>query len=154
MALASTMLPLIQDLAARNVLVDREKRCKVADFGLLREVPKEEECVYVSKGDGNSPLRWMAPESITNNIFSPASDVWSYGILQWEMFHPNKSPYPDMTTTQMIAIVTAGYWLAIPDGCPPLVASIMSACWHHNPKDRPTFLCISNLLICRDRLPI
>ena len=148
------MFPLIQDLAARNVLVDREKRCKVADFGLLREVPKEEECVYVSKGDGNSPLRWMAPESITENIFSPASDVWSYGILQWEMFYPNKSPYPDMTTTQMIARVTTGYRLAIPDGCPPLVASIMRACWHHNPKDRPPFLRISNLLIRRDRLPI
>ena len=151
MALASIMFLLIQDLAARNVLVDREKRCKVADFKLLQE---EEECVYVSKGYGNSPLRWMAPESITDNIFSPASDVWSYGILQWEMFYPNKNPYPDMTTTQMIARVTTGYRLAIPDGCPPLVASIMRACWHHNPKDRPPFLRISNLLIRRDRLPI
>ena len=111
------MFTLIQDLAARNVLVDSEKRCKVADFGLLREVPKEEECVYVSKKDGNSPLRWMAPESITDNIFSPASDVWSYGILQWEMFYLNKNPYPDMNTMQMIARVTTGYRLAIPDGC-------------------------------------
>ena len=144
---------LFQDLAASNVLVDKDRRCKVSDFGLLREVPKDDR-VYVSQGDGSSPLRWMAPESITDNIFSTASDVWSFGVLQWEMYFPDQTPYPDMTTRQMVVKVTGGYRLATPRGSPPLIARIMRACWLQNPKDRPTFLRISNLLVRRDRLDI
>ena len=140
-----------QDLAARNVLLDENKTCKVSDFGLLREVPKDKN-VYISQGDGPSPLRWMAPESITDNIFSPASDVWSFGVVQWEMFHPNKQPYYDMQTTKMIVKVANGYRMPIPRRSPPLVAKIMKACWQEDPDERPTFLLISNLLSSRDRL--
>ena len=95
----------MQDLAARNVLVDKNRTCKVSDFGLLREVPKDES-IYVSQGGGQSPLRWMAPESISDNIFSEASDVWSYGVLQWEMFNPNKNPYHDTDDFE------GGHWLS------------------------------------------
>ena len=125
----------------------------MSDFGLLREVPKDKS-VYVSRGDGRSPLRWMAPESITDNIFSAASDVWSYGILQWEMFFPGKPPYPEMQTAKMIVKVASGYRMPTPRGCPPLVAKIMRACWQHYPNERPTFLLISNLLNSRDRLSL
>ena len=131
--------------------MDENKTCKVSDFGLLREVPKDKN-VYVSQSKGQSPLRWMAPESITDNIFTPASDVWSYGILQWEMFFPDKTPYHNMENAQMTAKVSSGYRMAIPRGCPPLVARIMRACWAHDPNDRPTFLLISDLLNRRDRL--
>jgi serine/threonine protein kinase len=140
-----------RDLAARNVLVDENKTCKVSDFGLLREVPRDKR-VYVSQNDGQSPLRWMAPESITDNIFSPATDVWSYGILQWEMFFPHRNPYHDMDNTQMVAKVSCGYRMAIPRGCPPLVVKIMRACWEHDPKERPNFLLISNLLTRREQI--
>ena len=127
--------------------------CKVSDFGLLREVPKDKN-VYVSQNEGQSPLRWMAPESINDNIFSSASDVWSYGILQWEMFFPDRNPYHNMQTTQMVAKVSRGYRMPIPRGCPSLAAKIMRACWAHNPKERPTFLQISNLLAQRHKLAV
>ena len=133
-----------QDLAARNVLVDKDTTCKVSDFGLLREVPRDNS-IYVSTTRGPSPLRWMAPESINDRVFSPASDVWSYGILQWEMFFPNKIPYPDMIDTQMVVKVSSGYRMSIPRVCPSLAAKIMRACWQKNPRDRPSFRLISNL---------
>ena len=142
---------MLQDLAARNVLVDEKRICKVSDFGLLREVT-EDSGVYVSQSEGQSPLRWMPPESIGNKIFSEASDVWSYGVLQWEMFNPDKNPYHDLQTAQMIIMVAGGYRMPTPRGCPELARRIMRACWEHDPKDRPTFLRISTILSARDRL--
>ena len=135
----------LQDLAARNILVDKNEVCKVADFGLVREVPKDT-TVYVSRNRGPSPLRWMAPESIANRVFSHASDVWSFGILQWEMFNPTKVPYPNMENEEMIAKVANGYRMPVPRGHPPLVIRIMKACWNKGAAKRPSFLLISNLL--------
>lgn len=143
--LFSTILFTYQDLAARNVLLDENKTCKISDFGLLREIPKDNS-IYVSTYKGPSPLRWMAPESIKDKIFSPASDVWSYGILQWEMFYPEKVPYDNMEDIQVIGKVVEGYRMPIPRGCPRLAAKIMRACWQHEPRKRPSFLLISNLL--------
>ena len=142
------MLIAFQDLAARNVLVDENQTCKVSDFGLLREVPKEIS-VYISQYQGPSPLRWMAPESITERVFSPATDVWSYGILQWEMFFPEKIPYQNMEDMQMVTKVCNGFRMPIPRGCPGLAAKIMRACWQQDPENRPSFLLISNLLAQR-----
>lgn len=137
-----------QDLAARNILVDKNQTCKVSDFGLLREVPKEK-CVYISQNQGPLPLRWMAPESVSKGIFSPASDVWSYGILQWEMLFPEKIPYPDMENKEFFKMITRGYHMPIPRKCPKLAANIMRACWQLDPRNRPSFLLISNLLARR-----
>ena len=128
------------------MLLDVKETCKVADFGLVREVPKDTS-VYVSQHQGPSPLRWMAPESLLHKIFSPASDVWSFGILQWEMFNPyTKYPYPDMQNEEMVVNVTNGYRIHTPQRLPPLVIQIMRACWNTNPRKRPSFLLISNLL--------
>ena len=79
-------------MAARNVLVGNDEICKVADFGLLRELPQDES-IYQMHTNVPCPVRWMAPESISERQFSVGSDVWSYGILMWEMFHPDKTPY-------------------------------------------------------------
>ena len=125
--------------------MDENKTCKVSDFGLLREVPRESN-IYVSTYHGPSPLRWMSPESIKDKVFSPASDVWSYGILQWEMFNPEKIPYNKMGDMQVIVKVAEGYRMPVPRGCPGLAAKIMRACWQHEPRNRPSFLLISNLL--------
>ena len=123
----------------------------MSDFGLLREVPKDKN-VYVAQADSLCPLRWMAPESISDAIFTPASDIWSYGILQWEMFFPDKNPYHDMDNIRIVAKVASGYRLPLPEGCPELVGKIMTACWQKDPGKRPTFLLISSLLTRRDRL--
>lgn len=73
-------------------MVGYNEVCKVGDFGLLRELPKDEE-IYISATRGPAPIRWMAPESLKKREFSTASDVWSYGILLWEMYQPSKTPY-------------------------------------------------------------
>lgn len=135
----------LQDLAARNVMVGENEQCKVADFGLLRELDDFQE-VYVASGDGRSPVRWMAPESISEKKFSCASDVWSYGVLLWEMFNPNQIPYPNFDNMQLVIEVTKGYRMPIPKECPLVVTKIMKACWSLKPSKRPSFLLISILL--------
>ncbi len=73
----------------------KNETCKVSDFGLLRELPKDDS-IYHMKTSVPCPIRWMPPESIADRIFSPASDVWSFGILLWEMFLPHKTPYEEL----------------------------------------------------------
>lgn len=135
----------MQDLAARNVMVGDNEQCKVADFGLLRELDDFQE-VYIASGDARSPVRWMAPESISEKRFSAASDVWSYGVLLWEIFHPSEMPYSHLDNMQLIIEVTKGSTLSVPNECPAIVAKIMRACWRLNPAKRPSFLLISILL--------
>jgi serine/threonine protein kinase len=72
--------------------VGDNETCKVADFGLLREIPKDDS-IYQMHTNVPCPVRWMPPESISQRKFSTASDVWSFGVLQWEMFNPKKTPY-------------------------------------------------------------
>ena len=119
--------------------------CKVADFGLLRELP-EENSIYQSTANAPLPVRWMAPESIKGKKFSVASDVWSYGILMWEMFNPDKVPYPTFSNMECVMKVSEGYRLPPPRGTPPIVVRLMRACWHKQPEKRPSFLIISTLL--------
>ena len=90
-----------QDLAARNVLVGEGELCKVADFGLMRELPRDDS-IYKSTSNLPCPIRWMAPECITDRHYSLASDVWAFGVLQWEMFNPMKEmPYPGIDNLQV-----------------------------------------------------
>ena len=126
-------------------MVGDNEQCKVADFGLLRELDDFQE-IYVASGDSKSPVRWMAPESMSQKIFSSASDVWSYGVLLWEMFNPNEIPYPDFDNMQLVIELAKGYTMSPPNACPPLVAKIMRACWKYKPSKRPSFLLISILL--------
>lgn len=135
----------LQDLAARNVMVGENEQCVVADFGLLRELHDFEE-VYIASGDSKSPVRWMAPESMSQRTFSSASDVWSYGVLMWEIFNPDQIPYPDFDNLQLVIEVTRGYTMPVPNACPAIVARIMKACWRLKPSKRPSFLLISILL--------
>lgn len=98
-------LYMFQDLAARNVLINEEETCKVSDFGLLRELPKDDSIYHMSTAVP-CPVRWMSPESIEERNFSPASDVWSFGILQWEMFNPKCIPYPNFGNMEVVMKVT------------------------------------------------
>ena len=126
-------------------MVTENESCKVADFGLLRELDDYKE-VYISSNISLCPLRWMAPESIEHKRFSTSSDVWSYGILLWEMFNPTKMPYPEYSDVQLTAKLAKGYTMPIPAECPPNVAKIMKSCWQLEPSKRPSFTFISVLL--------
>ena len=90
----------------------------------------------------------MAVESITDQIFSSASDVWSFGVLMWEFFNPGVTPYGKKKNATIIAEVCTGRRLDIPEECPKMVGELMQACWIKDYTKRPSFLVIANLL-CR-----
>ena len=127
-------------------MVGEDEICKVGDFGLLRELPQGAE-IYVTKTDTPLPVKWMAPESLEDGEFSTASDVWSFGILMWEMYNPTETHYGELCDPLRLAMkIARGLRLKIPEPYPLTVAKIMKACWHQNPAKRPSFLLISSLL--------
>ena len=127
-------------------MVGQDEICKVGDFGLLRELPQGQ-AVYVAKTDIPLPVKWMAPESLEDSEFSTASDVWSFGVLMWEMYNPTETPYGELCDPLRLAMkIARGMRLSIPEPYPPTVTKIMKACWHQNPAKRPSFLLISSLL--------
>lgn len=127
-----------RDLAARNVLVCEGKLVKVCDFGLARDLPKDQD--YVARGNTFLPVKWMSPESIFQNIYSSQSDVWSYGVLLWEIFSLGGSPYPDLPMTQeFYCALKRGYRMNRPDHAPHNIFDVMKQCWEEKPQDRPAF---------------
>ena len=130
-------------------MVDKKETCKVADFGLLREIPKDD-TIYQATTELPWPIRWMAPESLVDREFSPATDVWSFGVLLWEMYYPKQLPYAEINCCnnfQVLSKVLSGYRLPIPPEYPSIVAKIMKACWQKEPEKRPSFLLISQTLL-------
>ena len=127
-------------------MVGHEEICKVGDFGLLRELPERVD-VYVATSEFALPIRWMAPESMLKKEFSPATDVWSFGVVMWEMFNPSKMPYEDMDNMEVAIKVSSGMRLAIPEDYPKTVMEIMKACWQMDPSRRPSFMLCASLLM-------
>ncbi|XP_040920605.1 tyrosine-protein kinase SRK2 [Toxotes jaculatrix] len=128
-----------RDLAARNVLVGENNICKVADFGLARVFMKENENVYEAKEGTKFPVKWTAPEAIHDNKFTIKSDVWSFGILLYEIMTFGQMPYPAMTNFQVVQRVPTGYRMPCPPNCPKVMYDIMIECWKENEQERPTF---------------
>ena len=126
-------------------MVSEDEICKVGDFGLLREIPKDAD-IYVSQTKTKFPIRWMAPESLMKKEFSPASDVWSFGVIMWEMYNPLELPYKGMNNLQVAVGVNKDLRLHIPEIYPLTVARVMKACWQQSPSKRPSFLLIASLL--------
>ena len=128
-------------------MVSKDEICKIGDFGLLRELPKDEN-VYVASNKVALPFRWMAPESLPpKRQFSTASDVWSFGIVMWEVHNPSKIPYEEMDNMECaIRVVKEGLKVPIPETFPPTAKRIMKACLLADPTRRPSFLLIASLL--------
>lgn len=128
-----------RDLAARNVLVGENMSCKVSDFGLSRELADDNpDSEYQTQG-GKIPVRWTAPEALQHRKFSSASDVWSFGILVWEIMSFSDRPYWDWNNYDVINRVETGYRLPPPKGCPKVVHSLMLDCWDEDKNKRPKF---------------
>ncbi|XP_038818957.1 ephrin type-A receptor 7 isoform X5 [Salvelinus fontinalis] len=149
-----------RDLAARNVLVNSNLVCKVSDFGLSRVIDDDPEAVYTTTGKmqdimnliftpatdlhfteqgGKIPVRWTAMEAIQYRKFTSASDVWSYGIVMWEVMSYGERPYWDMSNQDVIKAIEEGYRLPAPMDCPPGLHQLMLDCWQKDRADRPKF---------------
>uniref|UniRef100_UPI0037E7AD42 tyrosine-protein kinase JAK2a isoform X2 n=1 Tax=Semicossyphus pulcher TaxID=241346 RepID=UPI0037E7AD42 len=142
-----------RDLATRNILVESETRVKIGDFGLTKVLPQDKE-YYTVREPGESPIFWYAPESLTESKFSVASDVWSFGVVLYELFtYSDKSCSPpavfmdkmgnekqgQMIVYHLIDLLKQGYRLPAPDSCPKEIHKIMTECWNSEPRLRPTF---------------
>ncbi|XP_057304891.1 ephrin type-B receptor 1-B-like [Hydractinia symbiolongicarpus] len=125
-----------RDLAARNILVNEQKVCKVSDFGMSREIKVDE--TYDTQG-GKIPVRWTAPEAIQFKKFTTASDVWSYGVLLWEIMSYGERPYWDWGNYDVLERLNAGYRLPPPMSCPKVIHDFMLHCWNKDRTKRPKF---------------
>ncbi|KAM8904371.1 LOW QUALITY PROTEIN: ephrin type-A receptor 4-like [Spinachia spinachia] len=133
-----------RDLAARNILVNSNLVCKVSDFGMSRVLEDDPEAAYTTRG-GKIPIRWTAPEAIAYRKFTSASDVWSYGIVMWEVMSYGERPNWDMSNQDVIKAIDEGYRLPPPMDC-PVAHQLMLDCWQRERADRPKFGQIVNML--------
>ncbi|XP_013860694.1 vascular endothelial growth factor receptor kdr-like [Austrofundulus limnaeus] len=127
-----------RDLAARNILLSENNVVKICDFGLARDIYKDPD--YVRKGDARLPLKWMAPEAIFDKIYTTQSDVWSFGVLMWEIFSLGASPYPGVQIDEEFCCrLKDGARMRAPDYAPTEIYQTMLDCWQGEPQQRPTF---------------
>ena len=125
-----------RDLATRNCLVSGELRVKISDFGLSQDIYSTD---YFRLGDSELlPIRWMPPEAILYAKFTTQSDIWSFGIVLWEIFSFGVQPYFSLTNEEVVAHVRDGNVLNCPEKCPQEIYDLMLDCWAMNPSERPT----------------
>lgn len=123
-----------RDLAARNILLTKDFNAKISDFGL--SMCKDDESWSPEKW----PIKWMSPEAIYFHTFSEKSDVWSFGVLMYEVFSFGKVPYENLESTEEILnYLLSGRRLECPKAAKKGTPEIMSSCWMMNPHERPTF---------------
>nr|KAF6458519.1 ret proto-oncogene [Rousettus aegyptiacus] len=130
-----------RDLAARNVLVAEGRKMKISDFGLSRDVYEEDS--YVKRSKGRIPVKWMAIESLFDHIYTTQSDVWSFGVLLWEIVTLGGNPYPGIPPERLFNLLKTGYRMEKPDNCSEEMYSLMLQCWKEEPDKRPVFADIS-----------
>ncbi|XP_031636037.1 insulin-like receptor isoform X2 [Contarinia nasturtii] len=134
-----------RDLAARNCMVAEDYTVKIGDFGMTRDIYETD---YYRKGTkGLLPVRWMAPESLKDGVFSSSSDVFSFGIVLWEMATLASQPYQGLSNDQVLRYVIDGGVMERPENCPERLYSLMCRCWQHRPSARPTFIQIITMLL-------
>ncbi|XP_030918833.1 ephrin type-A receptor 2 [Geospiza fortis] len=134
-----------RDLAARNILVNSNLVCKVSDFGLSRVLEDDPEATYTTSG-GKIPIRWTAPEAISYRKFTSASDVWSYGIVMWEVMSYGERPYWELSNHEVMKAINEGFRLPAPLDCPSAIYQLMMQCWQQERCRRPKFPDIVSIL--------
>ncbi|XP_066261761.1 tyrosine-protein kinase receptor torso-like [Euwallacea similis] len=137
MEFLSNLKVIHRDLAARNVLITENNILKISDFGLSRDIYTDN--VYRKITGGKLPFRWMALESLTHQIYTTESDVWSFGIVLWEIVTLGGNPYPTVNTEELVNWLKGGYRMERPSNCNEDLYQIMHSCWQTSPSLRPTF---------------
>ncbi|XP_052059025.1 fibroblast growth factor receptor 2-like, partial [Mytilus californianus] len=138
-----------RDLAARNVLVAEDDVLKIADFGLTRNLTNVD--YYRKTGDGRLPVKWMAPEALFDRKYTSKSDVWSYGVLLWEIFTLGGNPYPSVPVERLFELLKEGHRMDKPPYASDEINRMMHFCWHEYPSGRPSF---NELVIELDKMLI
>ncbi|KAF6021994.1 MET [Bugula neritina] len=128
-----------RDLAARNCLVSEEYIVKIADFGLSKDLYSKDYYQSDEKNGVPLPIKWLALESLNSGMFTTMSDVWSYGVLVWELCTRGAPPYSDVDSWDVKSFLQRGRRLNCPTYCPPAVWHVISNCWLEDPEQRPTF---------------
>ncbi len=138
-----------RDLAARNILLTKSMQPKVTDFGLSRAVGETE---YCNTNSDIGPVRWMAPEALKKQVFSKKSDVWSFGVLVWEVVSNGELPYHKYTSLAAVfaALMKKKAVLEIPETAPQVLAELIGLCMQRNPEQRPDFEQLSKMLANND----
>ncbi|XP_067031032.1 proto-oncogene tyrosine-protein kinase receptor Ret-like [Acropora muricata] len=126
-----------RDLAARNVLVGVGEKCKVTDFGMARNVTEEN--VYERKTKGRIPVKWTASEALKSGRYTTKSDVWSFGVVLYEIFTIGGQPYPRVNAWKVVALLNDGYRMPKPNHVAEALYQVMLKCWQEQPDDRPSF---------------
>lgn len=130
-----------RDLAARNVLVGEEETCKITDFGMARDVQGGD--IYQKRSKGRLPVKWTAVEALLYGSYTTKSDVWSYGIVLYEIFTIGGRPYPTVPAHNIPYKIKGGYRMPKPAHLDDDIYALMSECWDMEPDRRPTFDSIS-----------
>ncbi|XP_022786878.1 platelet-derived growth factor receptor alpha-like isoform X2 [Stylophora pistillata] len=125
-----------RDLAARNVLLGEGRTVKIADFGLLRHTYGE---IYEAKQKKKLPIKWTAPEALCHGSYTSKSDVWSFGVVLWEMATMGGIPYPGISNKELYKLLKTGYRMEKPDMCSDEIYNLILECWKEDPSERPTF---------------
>ncbi|VDM32423.1 unnamed protein product [Hydatigera taeniaeformis] len=160
---SSSIFFVFSDLAARNCLLTEDRVLKIADFGMAREEhvyepgqsgeegerKRHKKGKKLSDRNGPIPIKWTAPEALYSNRYTSKCDVWSFGILLWEIFSAGDTPYHGLTNSETRDLVENGYRLTTPDRMPRQLGKQMQSCWHQNPNRRPTF---ANLVVSLTQL--
>ncbi|XP_063904887.1 insulin-like receptor isoform X2 [Zophobas morio] len=134
-----------RDLAARNCMVAADRTVKIGDFGMARDVYETD--YYRKETVGLLPVRWMAPESLADGVFSTDSDIWSYGVVLWEMATLAEQPYQGMSNEEVFHFVKTRGKLERPTECSDILFEVMDACWSWRPNDRPRFSGVVDRLV-------
>ncbi|NWS81668.1 INSRR protein, partial [Toxostoma redivivum] len=127
-----------RDLAARNCMVSEDFTVKIGDFGMTRDIYETD--YYRKGGKGLLPVRWMSPEALKDGIFNTQSDVWSFGVVLWEIATLAEQPYQGMSNEQVLRFVMDNGILERPENCPDKLHELMCLCWQQNPRQRPSFV--------------
>lgn len=126
-----------RDLAARNCMVHADFTVKIGDFGLARDVYETD--YYKPEQARPLPIRWMSPEAIRDGVFSSKADVWSFGVVLWEIVTLAAQPYAGFSNEQVAQSVIRGTLLQRPDCCGDAFFDLMLRCWRYYPRSRPDF---------------
>ncbi|XP_062549794.1 tyrosine-protein kinase receptor torso-like [Armigeres subalbatus] len=133
-----------RDLAARNILVLDGTVVKISDFGLSRDIYQEN--MYQKTTNGKLPIKWLALESLTHQVYTSQSDVWSFGIVLYEISTLGGNPYPMLETGNLLLELKSGYRMEKPASCCEKLYELMMSCWRPIPNERPTFKTIKDKL--------